>query len=193
MLLKEKIHEIIFEADTKAGKRFDIWLIIFILLSVFGVMLSSVSSIDEHYGYILHNLEWFFTFLFTIEYILRIYSVQKPWKYVFSFMGIVDFLAIIPSLTERRIPLPVGGLTISLFFTLWLSAFEIAQVAAIADVPRSIAFRREIFLGSTLSIFMNLFYRYMIERTSLIKNRSNISRFIGGLIIFTRKTFKVID
>ena len=97
MITKDKIHEIIFEADTKAGKRFDIWLIIFILLSVFGVMLSSVSSIDEQYGYILHNLEWFFTFLFTIEYMLRIYSVQKPWKYIFSFMGIVDFLAIIPT------------------------------------------------------------------------------------------------
>ena len=90
-------------------------------------------------------------------------------------------------------PLPVGGLTISLFLALWLSAFEIAQVAAIADDPTSTALRREIFLGSTLSIFMNLFYRYMIERTSLIKNRSNISRFVGGLIIFTRKTFKVID
>ena len=97
MITKDKIHEIIFEADTKEGKRFDIWLIIFILLSVFGVMLSSVSSIDEQYGYILHNLEWFFTFLFTIEYMLRIYSVQKPWKYIFSFMGIVDFLAIIPT------------------------------------------------------------------------------------------------
>ncbi len=97
MITRDKIHEIIFEADTKEGKRFDIWLIILILLSVFGVMLSSVSSIDEQYGYILQNLEWFFTFLFTIEYVLRIYSVQKPWKYIFSFMGIVDFLAIIPT------------------------------------------------------------------------------------------------
>lgn len=97
MISKDKIHEIIFEADTKAGKRFDIWLIIFIILSVFGVMLSSVSSINEQYGYILNNFEWFFTFLFTIEYALRIYSVQKPLKYIFSFMGIVDFLAIIPT------------------------------------------------------------------------------------------------
>lgn len=97
MITKNQVHEIIFEADTKAGKRFDVWLIVFILLSVIGVMLSSVASIDEQYGYILHKMEWFFTFLFTIEYILRVYSVQKPWKYVFSFMGIVDFLAIIPT------------------------------------------------------------------------------------------------
>ena len=97
MITKDKIHEIIFEADTKSGKRFDIWLIVLILISVFGVMLISVSHIDDKYGYILHPLEWVFTFLFTIEYILRIYSVQKPWKYIFSFMGIVDFLAIIPT------------------------------------------------------------------------------------------------
>ena len=97
MFTKNQVHEVIFEADTKAGKHFDVWLIVFILLSVMGVMLSSVASIDEQYGYILHKMEWVFTFLFTIEYILRVYSVQKPWKYVFSFMGIVDFLAIIPT------------------------------------------------------------------------------------------------
>ena len=94
MFTRNQVHEVIFEADTKAGKHFDVWLIVFILLSVMGVMLSSVASIDEQYGYILHKMEWVFTFLFTIEYILRVYSVQKPWKYVFSFMGIVDFLAI---------------------------------------------------------------------------------------------------
>lgn len=97
MITKEKLHEIIFEADTKAGKRFDIWLIVFILISVIGVMLSSVSAIDQDFGYILHKMEWLFTFLFTIEYILRIYSVKKPWKYIFSFMGVIDFLAIIPT------------------------------------------------------------------------------------------------
>ena len=97
MILKERLHEIIFEADTKSGKRFDIWLIVFILISVIGVMLSSVSSIEQEFGYILHKMEWLFTFLFTIEYILRIYSVKKPWKYIFSFMGVIDFLAIIPT------------------------------------------------------------------------------------------------
>lgn len=109
MFSKEKIHEIIFEADTKAGKRFDIWLIVFILLSVIGVMLSSVSTIGDKYGHIILVFEWLFTVLFTIEYALRIYSVQKSSKYIFSFMGIVDLLAIIPTYLVF-IYAPIGAL-----------------------------------------------------------------------------------
>lgn len=97
MISKNRLHEIIFEADTKEGKRFDVWLIVFILLSVIGVILSSVAPIEKQFGFVLNKLEWLFTFLFTIEYALRIYAVKKPWKYIFSFMGIVDFLAIIPT------------------------------------------------------------------------------------------------
>ena len=96
MFTRNQVHEVIFEADTKAGKHFDVWLIVFILLSVMGVMLSSVASIDEQYGYILHKMEWVLLSYLQLN-ILRVYSVQKPWKYVFSFMGIVDFLAIIPT------------------------------------------------------------------------------------------------
>ena len=150
MITMDKIHEIIFEADTKKGKRFDICLIIFILLSVVGVMLSSVSSIDEQYGYILHNLEWFFTFLFTIEYILRIYSVQKPWKYIFSFMGIVDFLAIIPTYLVF-IYAPIGVLVdirilrlLRIFRVFKLSSYLIGaytmQIALRSSRPKIIVF-----------------------------------------------------
>jgi voltage-gated potassium channel len=94
---KNKLHEIIFEADTKQGKLFDVILLICIFLSVFGVMLDSVSSIHQDYGHILLIFEWIFTILFTIEYILRVIIINKPLKYVFSFMGIVDLLAIIPT------------------------------------------------------------------------------------------------
>lgn len=97
MIKKNRLHEIIFEADSKPGKTFDIVLLICILLSVFGVMLSSVESINQKYGEILIIFEWIFTILFTIEYILRIYVIVKPFKYIFSFMGIIDFLAIIPT------------------------------------------------------------------------------------------------
>ena len=94
---RNRIHEIIFEADTKEGKLFDIVLLILILLSVLGVILSSVQSIDSKFGVLLGFFEWTFTILFTIEYILRIYSINKPLKYIFSFMGIIDFLSIIPT------------------------------------------------------------------------------------------------
>lgn len=94
---RNRIHEIIFEADTKEGKLFDVSLLVLIILSVLGVILSSVQVIDKQYGDTLRFLEWIFTILFTIEYFFRIYSINKPLKYIFSFMGVIDFLSIIPT------------------------------------------------------------------------------------------------
>lgn len=94
--LKTKLHEIIFEADTKAGKTFDIVLLIVIGLSVILTMLETVPAL-ESYGQIFDSLEWIFTALFTIEYILRVWIVTNSKKYIFSTMGIIDFLATIPS------------------------------------------------------------------------------------------------
>ena len=94
---REILFEIIFEADTPAGKWFDIVLIISILLSVMTVMLDSVSSIRARYGEILYAAEWFFTILFTVEYIFRLLCIGKPIRYAVSFFGIVDLLAILPT------------------------------------------------------------------------------------------------
>ena len=94
---RHKIHEIIFEADTFYGKLFDIVLLITIVSSVVAVMLESIDSIHQQYGDILRIFEWIVTIFFTIEYFLRIYAVNKPLKYIFSFMGIIDLLAIIPT------------------------------------------------------------------------------------------------
>lgn len=92
-----RLHEIIFEADTKAGKRFDILLLIAIVLSVLVVMLESIVSIQEEYGDALMTIEWIFTVLFSIEYIARLMSVKKPLRYAFSFFGIIDLLSILPT------------------------------------------------------------------------------------------------
>ena len=94
---RKKLHDIIFEADTPAGKWFDILLMIAILLSVLVVMLDSVDSLNARYGKIFYYTEWVLTILFTIEYILRIIAVKKPSSYIFSFYGIIDFLAILPT------------------------------------------------------------------------------------------------
>tara|TARA_B100000787_G_scaffold170248_1_gene165182 strand:+ start:16594 stop:17418 length:825 start_codon:yes stop_codon:yes gene_type:complete len=94
--LKHRIHEVIYEADTKAGKLFDVILLIAILASILFVMLESVQSINDKYGNFLNIAEWVITILFSIEYIIRIISVKKPWKYIFSFYGIIDFLSTIP-------------------------------------------------------------------------------------------------
>mgnify|MGYP006306044691 CR=1 FL=1 len=94
---KSLIHEVIFEADSPAGKTFDVFLIISILVSVLIVMLDSISAVSVRYGNLLYVAEWFFTILFTIEYVLRLSSVSRPIKYATSFYGIVDLLAIIPT------------------------------------------------------------------------------------------------
>ena len=94
---KQKLHEIIFEADTPAGKAFDVGLLIAIVVSVVVVMLESVDSLHTKHGELFDILEWVFTILFTIEYILRLIVIQKSWKYAVSFFGIVDLLSILPT------------------------------------------------------------------------------------------------
>ncbi|KPM47537.1 ion transporter [Jiulongibacter sediminis] len=89
-------HEIIFEADTKEGKLFDVILLWMIVISVVLVMLESVDTLNQHFGFFFNNLEWFITILFSIEYIMRILVLKKPIKYVLSFYGIIDLLSIIP-------------------------------------------------------------------------------------------------
>jgi voltage-gated potassium channel len=95
---------VIFEADTRAGKTFDVTLIWCIVLSVSAAMLESVSSIRDDYGRILYLIEWFFTILFSVEYILRLISLRQPLRYTTSFLGIVDLLAIVPTYLSLVFP-----------------------------------------------------------------------------------------
>jgi len=97
MRVSEKLHEIIFEADTIGGKAFDIALLVAIVCAALLVMLESVTSIRMHYGNILRTAEWGLTILFTIEYLLRLYCVRQTLRYARSFFGIIDLLGILPS------------------------------------------------------------------------------------------------
>ncbi len=94
---RHKWHDIIFGADTKEGRRFDIWLLWAILISVLAIMAESVNDIQQNYGEYLNYVEYFFTIVFTIEYLVRIYISDNPKKYIFSFWGIIDLLATIPT------------------------------------------------------------------------------------------------
>ena len=102
--MKEKIHEVIFEADTATGKYFDIALLFSIVVSVLAVSLESVEAIDNVYHSQLIMIEWFFTILFSIEYILRLYSTEHSIKYSTSFFGVVDLLAILPTYISIFVP-----------------------------------------------------------------------------------------
>lgn len=92
-----RLHEIIYESNTPSGKAFDIGLLIAIFTSIIVVMLDSVQSIHQQYGKQFNRIEWIFCALFTIEYILRLVSIRKPIRYVFSLLGIIDLIALIPS------------------------------------------------------------------------------------------------
>lgn len=97
MTTRKKLHDIIFEAETPAGKWFDVVLFGAIVLSVLAVILESVPSIQEAYQAELVAAEWIFTGLFTIEYFVRIYTVERPKNYVLGFYGIIDLLSMLPS------------------------------------------------------------------------------------------------
>lgn len=97
-------HEIIFEADTPKGKAFDIGLLVTIVASILIVMLQSVSTINQEYGNMLNIADWVITIGFSIEYALRIACVRRPWRYIFSFWGIVDLLSVLPSYVALVIP-----------------------------------------------------------------------------------------
>ena len=127
---KSIIHEVIFEADTHSGKLFDILLLISISASVLAVSLESVKSIDNVYGDQLYIIEWLFTILFTIEYLLRLYSVMKPIKYATSFFGVVDLMSILPSFIGLLFPL--AGIQSLLV----IRALRLLRIFRILKLPR---------------------------------------------------------
>jgi voltage-gated potassium channel len=146
---RSTLHEVIFEAETPAGKAFDVALIWAIIFSVIAVLLESVADIRGRYGSILYILEWIFTFLFTIEYILRLISVQKPWRYAISFFGIVDLLAIVPTYLSVLLPGTHYLLVIRILRLLRVfRIFKLSSYISEAHVIKSalIASRKKIFV-----------------------------------------------
>lgn len=99
-----RLHEIIFEADTPAGKLFDLLLIFAIFLSVLTVMLDSVAELNAQYGEAFYVIEWSFTILFSVEYLLRIMSLGNPARYARSFYGIVDLISVLPTYLSLLVP-----------------------------------------------------------------------------------------
>ena len=95
--LRERLGLIVFGTDTPAGKLFDVVLIYAILISVAAVVLDSVEALHLSYGRWFFYLEWMFTLLFTVEYFVRIYIAHRPFRYIFSFFGLIDLISVIPS------------------------------------------------------------------------------------------------
>lgn len=102
--LRRKLYTIVFESDTFGGKLFDIILLFVILFSIVVILLESVVEINAKHGAMLKSMEWMITILFTFEYLIRIVIVKRPLSYIYSFYGIIDFLAILPAFLGLIIP-----------------------------------------------------------------------------------------
>lgn len=154
---QHKIYTIIFGDDTRAGKTFDIVLLLFILFSVIIVLLDSVSYIRKEYATLLYAIEWSFTLIFTAEYILRIYSSPSRKAYIFSFYGIIDLLAILPTYISLFF-LGTKYLLIIRVLRL-LRVFRILKLVRFYGASKTLAmslkasrYKIIVFLGSILSI-----------------------------------------
>lgn len=99
-----RLYTIIFEADTVAGRRFDQTLIGLILLSVTVVVLDSVATLQVHAGGLFDAMEWLFTLIFTVEYVLRLLCVRRPLTYALSFYGIIDLVSVLPTYMALLVP-----------------------------------------------------------------------------------------
>ena len=126
-----------FESDTRAGRTFDLGLMLLIMSSVIVVMLDSVAPLTRSYGTLFNWLEWIFTGLFTLEYILRLSCVRRPFAYATSFFGVVDLLAVLPTYVAAFVP--ELALLIDVRVLRLLRIFRVLKLGAYMDEFRFLA------------------------------------------------------
>ena len=166
---RSSLHEIIFEAETPAGKSFDLALLVAIVLSIIAVCLESVTEIRTQYGPQLRVIEWIFTILFTIEYMLRLLSVRHPWKYATSFYGIVDLLAILPSYLSFFIAgsqslLVIRALRLLRVFRVLKLAHFVGEARMLKAALRASLHKIVVFLGVVLTLVVIIgAFMYLLE------------------------------
>lgn len=167
--LRARLHTIIFESDTPAGRAFDVGLLWAIVLSVLAVMLESVEPIRVQHGQAIRVLEWCFTVLFTLEYVLRLLSVNRPLLYASSFFGLVDLLAILPSVLSLVLPgmqslLVVRVLRLLRVFRVLKLASFLGEADVLLTALRASRQKIIVFLGAVLSTVVIMgSVMYMVE------------------------------
>ncbi|RKH18070.1 ion transporter [Corallococcus praedator] len=166
---RARLHTVIFEADTPAGKVFDVALLWAIVFSVAAVMLESVSQVRTHYSDALHVAEWIFTVLFALEYVLRLIAVRRPLHYARSFFGIVDLMALLPSFLSVVFPgaqtlLVVRVLRLLRVFRILKLGHLLGQAEVLLTALRASRPKIIVFLGTVLSIDVIMgALMYMVE------------------------------
>ena len=156
-----RLHEVIFESNTTAGKVFDIFLLISILASIAIVMLDSISSLHVRYDKEFYILEWAFTILFTIEYFLRLICIKKPLRYVSSFLGLVDLLSILPMylsifLAGAQSLLVFRALRLLRIFRIFRLSHFLSEMSFLREAIKSAAKKISIFMLVVIAIVIIL-------------------------------------
>ncbi len=166
---REKLRVIIFEADTPAGKAFDVGLLAAIVLSVLAVMLDSVTEIRSSYGGLLDRTEWVFTLLFSVEYLLRLLCSPRPLHYARSFFGVVDLLAILPTYLSLLFPgaesmAVIRGLRLLRIFRVFKLGQFLGEASLLRNALASSRHKITVFLG-TITILVTIIgtAMYLIE------------------------------
>jgi len=155
--LRQRLHTIIFESDTPAGRAFDIILLVLIVASIVAVCLDSVERYRASLGPLLRFAEWLFTALFAIEYVLRLVSVRYPWRYARSFFGVVDLLTVLPTPLSLLVPGAQSMLVVRVvrllrvFRILKLASF-LWQATVLLEALRASRQKIAVFLGAVLTL-----------------------------------------
>ena len=170
--LRQRVRRIIFGYDTPAGKAFDVALIVIIVLSVIAVMLDSVQAISIRYSGFLKIAEWVFTGLFSVEYLLRLYTAPSVRRYAFSFFGLVDLLAVLPSYLSLLVPqshflLTVRVLRVLRIFRVLKLARFVGEAGTLRRALKASRYKISVFLTTVIAIVVIVgSVMYLIEGPS---------------------------
>jgi voltage-gated potassium channel len=159
--LRDRLHEVIFESDTRAGRLFDVALLWMIVLSVAAVMLESVASVRARHGGALRVAEWAFTILFTVEFVVRVLVLKRPVAYVFSFFGVVDLLSFLPTYLSAVTPgaqalIAIRAFRVIRLFRIFKLASHMRQARVIATALRLSRPKIAVFLLGILAIVVTM-------------------------------------
>ena len=169
---RTRMYEVIFEADTPAGKLFDVALIWLIIASVLAVMLESVQSLRAQYGSVLRGAEWAFTLLFSVEYVLRLICVRRPARYAASFFGVVDLIAILPTWLSLVVPggqalLSVRALRLLRVFRVLKLGHHVKEAGVLLRALRATRYKITVFIAAVLTLVVILgSLIYLVEGAS---------------------------
>ena len=156
---RARLHEVIFEADTRAGRAFDVGLLVAILVSVGAVMLESVADVRREYGAVLRAVEWSLTAAFTLEYVLRLVAVDRPARYARSFFGLMDLVAIVPTYLALVVPeahslMVIRAVRLLRIFRILKLAQFLGEAQLLVLALRASRRKITVFLGGIVTIVM---------------------------------------